>query len=283
MEYIEGWTLKELMRQLWNSDGHIMPISRTLNLAIQICNGIGYAHRAGLVHCDVKSRNVLVGYDDHVKVTDFGIARAMSETSVRRDDIIWGTPQYFSPEQAAGEPATSASDVYSIGVILFEMLTGRLPFQAESHTALAIKHMQDNPPMVADYNPRVPPQLDLIVNKVLSKEPASRYRTAEQLGRVLMSYRENSIEETGALIDDTARKIAVAEMGTAQFETPALRQPSERPLRAPAIERAPDIHVTPPKPVQGIDWTAVILGVLAIISLLGLIPLWYLVYMRYAG
>ncbi len=198
MEYVDGRTFKQLVR-LQNQQGHPMPVSRALDLIIQVCAGIGYAHRANLVHCDVKSQNILVTRDDQVKVADFGIARAMSEATQHTvDDQIWGTPHYFSPEQAAGQPATPASDVYSIGVVLFELLTGRLPFTADTHTALALKHMHEPPPRPSDFNPAVPRALDEIVLKVLSKEPAARYRTADQVGRILMAYRESSLMATGA-------------------------------------------------------------------------------------
>ena len=163
-----------------------MPISRVLELTIQVCHGIGYAHRANLIHCDLKPQNVLVTRDDRVKVADFGIARAISEASQHlADSQVWGTPHYFSPEQAAGEAPTAASDVYAIGVILFEMLTGRLPFIADSPTAVALKHLQEPPPSVIEFNPGAPRQLDDIVQKLLAKEPTARYSTAGQLGRIL--------------------------------------------------------------------------------------------------
>jgi serine/threonine-protein kinase len=199
MEYIEGQTLKALIRHQLSTTGLPLNINRALDLAIEICAGVGYAHRANLVHCDVKSQNVLVTRDNRVKVADFGIARAMSQSLPGDDDLVWGTPQYFSPEQAAGENATPASDVYSIGVILFEMLTGRLPFEAENHAALAIKHMRETPPPVTRFNPAVPLQVERVIAKVLSKEPAGRYRTADQLGRILTNYRDNSLEDTGPL------------------------------------------------------------------------------------
>ena len=153
MEYIAGPTLKDVIRQQRKDYDRPLSLERSLDLAIEICKGIGYAHRANIVHCDVKSQNVLVTRDGRVKVADFGIARAMSEASLQDDSLIWGTPQYFSPEQAAGESATPASDVYAIGIILFEMLAGRLPFEADSHTALAVKHMRETPPLVTQFNP----------------------------------------------------------------------------------------------------------------------------------
>jgi serine/threonine-protein kinase len=188
MEYVDGHTLKQLIRQ-YGENGRFMPINRSLDLTVQICNGIGYAHRANLVHCDVKPQNILVTRDEQVKVTDFGIARAMSQATQQQVSQVWGTPQYFAPEQAAGEPPTPASDVYAIGIMMFEMLSNRLPFQADSQTALALKHLQEPPPLVTIYNPTVPKQLEQIINKLLAKEPSGRYRTAGQLGRILSTYR----------------------------------------------------------------------------------------------
>jgi serine/threonine-protein kinase len=127
---------------------------------------------------------------DNVKVTDFGIAQALSATQPReRQKVVWGSPHYFSPEQAQGEPPTPASDVYAIGIVLFEMLTGRLPFVGTDQQELAMAHIRETPPNASDFNPNVPVHLDRILQKILSKEPASRYRTADQLGRILISYR----------------------------------------------------------------------------------------------
>ncbi len=288
MEYVEGWTLKEMIGRQRDSFGSPLALDRTLDLAIQICAGIGYAHRANLVHCDVKSQNVLVTREGRVKVTDFGIARAMSETSLFQSGVVWGTPQYFSPEQAAGEPPSPASDVYSIGVIMFEMLTGRLPFEADSQTALALKHMRAAPPMVTAYNTAVPEQMEKIVAKVLSKEPSGRYRTADQLGRVLLAYRENALSETGPISHATAGPIV--DQTTAYYETSA----TSRSAVATTNMYAGDAGIAAtqtgtvrrypaPEANEGTDWLAISLGILALISLLGLLPLWYLVYLRYAG
>ncbi|MEZ4516288.1 MAG: protein kinase [Chloroflexota bacterium] len=301
MEYVDGRTLKQLVR-LQNQQGQPMPISRALDLIIQVCAGIGYAHRANLVHCDVKSQNILVTRDDQVKVADFGIARAMSEATQHTvDDQIWGTPHYFSPEQAAGQPATPASDVYSIGVVLFELLTGRLPFTADTHTALALKHMHEPPPHVSQFNPAVPQALDDILQKVMSKEPAARYRTADQLGRILMAYRESSLMQTGAIpMLDVASSMPVYEQPTAIFTNVNSPVGQPQPSTMDTIGRtSPQGKVygstTPPfedgsemvYPVNASDgerdWVAVSLGVLAVVALLGLIPLWYFVYQAYSG
>ncbi len=285
MEYIEGQTLKQLVRNQVNSTGEALNINQALDLTIQICAGIGYAHRANLVHCDVKAQNVLITRDNRVKVADFGIARAMSQSLPDDDYLVWGTPQYFSPEQAAGEAATPASDVYAIGVMMFEMLTGRLPFEADSHTALAMKHIRETPPPVTAFNPAVPMQIERVISKVLSKEPAGRYRTADQFGRILTTYRDSSLEDTGPVdAPDTPPSIEepVAERKTAYYQPKEQTSPRQEPIHElPTIyhQREP---VTEPEP-ETTDWGAIVLSILALVSLLGLIPLWYIVYLRWAG
>ncbi len=296
MEYVDGRTFKQLVR-LQNQQGYPMPVSRALDLIIQVCAGIGYAHRADLVHCDVKSQNILVTRDDRAKVADFGIARAMSEATQHTQDAqIWGTPHYFSPEQAAGLPATPASDVYAIGVVFFELLTGQLPFNAETHTALALKHMYEEPPRASSVNPAVPEQLDEIILKVMSKEPAARYRTADQLGRILIAYRASSLQATGAVsLMDMAPPTPVYEQPTAVFKIPVegaaaaaaigmVRPETETGGVAsnPPESSWPD-QVYPVEPEDERDWVAISLGLLAVLALTGLIPLWYFVYQAWTS
>lgn len=292
MEYVEGWTLKDLIRRQYTETNNPIPIDVALDTTIQICAGVGYAHRANLIHCDIKSQNVLVARDRRVKVTDFGIARALSEASIHDADVIWGTPQYFSPEQAAGQAPTPASDVYSIGIIMFEMLTGHLPFEADSHTALAIKHMRQAPPLASAYNSFVPPQVDMVIAKVLSKEPSGRYRTADQLGRVLNSYRESSLEETGFVPFIQTEETAMADQKTvfryravdSTFGAGALAMEADiNSELTRQVDPGSDTFYPAQDESEGIDWTAIALSILALISLLGLIPLWYLVFLRYNG
>jgi serine/threonine-protein kinase len=291
MEYIEGKDLKALVKE-----EAPFQVERALDLSIQVCAGIGYAHRAGLVHCDVKPQNVLVTADGRVKITDFGIARALATlVPGETTDVVWGSPQYYSPEQAAGESPTPASDVYSIGVVMYEMLAGRLPFVASTQPALAMMHLREEPPLLSLFNPSIPATLERIVHKVLAKEPSARYRTADQLGRILISYRERGDEMTGAMLANTppSPQPSAAPPGGPQPE--ATFAPPSRPasLRPPARSRpepAPhDATVRSGDALAqqygqeeaGIDWIALGLGFLAFIAVAGLFPLWFWVYLVY--
>jgi serine/threonine protein kinase len=165
MENVPGQNLKEIIRETG-----LFSIDEALPVIIQACAGIGYAHRAGLVHCDIKPHNILVSPDQRVKVTDFGIARAL--TSIQPDehsDIVWGSPQYFSPEQASGMAPSPASDVYSLGVILYEMLVGRLPFESDDTAELARMHREVPPTPPRLLQRSIPIELEQIILKVLSK------------------------------------------------------------------------------------------------------------------
>ncbi len=197
MEFVEGQDLKKVIK----SQG-ALSIERTLHLAIQICAGIGFAHRAGLVHADIKPQNVLLTRDDVVKITDFGIAQALSDSqqlyppTKERQSVVWGSPHYFAPEQAQGERPSPASDVYAIGIVMFEMLTGRLPYTGTNQQELAMAHIRERVPLVTEYNPSVPDNLARIVQKIMSKTPTARYRTADQLGHVLIGYRDRGRQNT---------------------------------------------------------------------------------------
>jgi len=244
MEYVDGQDLKTLIRQKGR-----LSIDEVVDIAIQVSEGVGHAHRAGVIHCDIKPQNVLVTQDGRAKVTDFGIARALSESGLTESETVWGSPLYFSPEQAAGEPPSPASDVYSIGVVMYEMLSGLPPFQAEKPTALALMHMREEPPPLAVRNSQVPPQLEWIIRKILAKEPSARYRTAGQLAHVLEEYRKHGEQVTGL-------------------------QPAATPLPAPDQESKPEPE---PLPVSKADLDRLtwVLGAIAFVAVLGLILLWW--------
>src|SRR5579859_7719809 len=242
MEYIEGKDLKKLIRE-----SAPFSVERALHIAIQICAGIGYAHRAGLVHADVKPQNVLVTEDDHVKVTDFGIAQALSKTQTQeKQSVVWGSPHYFAPEQASGEPPSPASDVYAIGIVLFEMLTGKLPYNGADQQELALAHIRDEVPHVMQFNPNVPVHLDRIIYKVMSKEPANRYRTADQLGRILISYQKQGQDVTSNV---APTPIPQPQQPVVQSPAPHATQPNGlRPNNYPGNQQAAQAPYGAPRP-----------------------------------
>lgn len=242
MEYVEGQDLKKIIR----TEG-VLSVKRSLNLAIQICAGIGFAHRAALVHADVKPQNILVTSDDRVKVTDFGIAQALTDTQpMTRQEVVWGSPHYFAPEQARGEKPTPAADVYAIGIVMFEMLTGRLPYVGASQQELALAHVKERVPMVSEFNASVPENLAKIVYKVMSKEPSARYRMADQLGHVLQSYQERAREHT---VTNSSPEIISPPASSPPQNS--VSQPPARPpnIPAPAQKSSPSQPVQPSQPI----------------------------------
>lgn len=256
MEYVDGQDLKTIIRQKGR-----LNVGEALDITAQVAAGVGHAHKAGVIHRDIKPQNVLITRAGRAKVVDFGIARALSESGLTDSDTVWGSPIYFAPEQAAGDPLTPASDVYSIGVMMYEMLAGTPPFKADSPTALAMKHLREEPPPLTVHNPQVPPRLEWIVRKLLSKEPSARYRTAEQLAHVLDEYRLQVEQPTGW------QPVTISPGTSDSVE--------ERPSRSePAtIQKMP----------FGSEALAWVLGVIALVAVVGLIPLWWLVYRSYAA
>lgn len=264
MEYVPGTDLKSLLK----TSGR-MSIEETLDMLIQACAGVGYAHRAGLVHCDIKPQNMLITPEKRLKVVDFGIARALASIHPdEKTEVVWGSPQYFSPEQAAGAAPSPASDVYSIGVIMYEALTGQLPFKAESGTELARLHREVMPAAPRALNPSIPPSLEQILLKVLAKEPSTRYRTADQLGRVLETYRQQKVVQVELSTSGVP--------STQSAPLPSFNQTYYPPTPAKRIEPA-----SPQANPFQMDWVTIALGLLALIAVGGLIPFFLWVYFVY--
>jgi eukaryotic-like serine/threonine-protein kinase len=183
MEFLEGRPLKEIV----TSEAPLAQ-ERVVDLGVQTLQAAGFAHRHGVIHRDFKPHNVIVDELGHAKVTDFGIARAGASEMTETGSIM-GTAQYLSPEQAQGHAVTAASDIYSIGVMLYEMLAGRLPFDGDSAVAVALKHLSEPPAPISQWRPDVHPALEAVVMAALAKDPAERWQSAEDFAAGLEAAR----------------------------------------------------------------------------------------------
>lgn len=238
MEYVEGETLAELMART----GPMEP-DRAVDLLVQVCAGLEHAHAAGLVHRDIKPQNLLIRNDGVVKVADFGIARTLQATQLTEIGTVLGTAAYLAPEQAAGEPVTPAADLYSLGAVAYQLLSGRTPYEFESLADLAVKQQQPPPPLSG-----VPPELERAVLHALAFKPASRPRSAAAFAEELGQRETTAVTEILAparAIHVSRRMLAIAAVvglallgllvgglvlgGDDRVETPALETTVPRP------------------------------------------------------
>src|SRR3954469_596244 len=188
-ELVDGHTLKELV-----TERGPLPPTVAVNFVEQILNALAYAHRRGLVHRDIKPQNVIVDAEGTAKVADFGIARAANSQMTQTGAIV-GTVQYLSPEQAQGLPVDPRSDLYSVGVVLYELLTGHVPFEGEAPVSIALKHVNERPAPVGQLRPGIPPALDAVVLRALEKDPALRFQSAEEFIAALEAARRGEARQ----------------------------------------------------------------------------------------
>jgi eukaryotic-like serine/threonine-protein kinase len=229
MELVEGETLATQV-----ADGKILPEPVAITYAAQIASGLAYAHRQGLLHRDIKPANILITTDDVVKISDFGIARAVSENAlgVTQPGMVMGSAAYLSPEQAQGLAIDETSDLYSLGVVLYQMLTGRLPFTGDSAVAVALKHVAQAAPEIDTRATGVSPALASIVARLLQKNPRDRFASASELATALREARERPAS-TQTVIP------SLGDDGTTIISTVRAPQPPPRPSAAPDRSLAP--------------------------------------------
>ena len=209
MEYVEGKTLKSLIKRRGS-----LTIPEVIDIMLQLTSGIACAHDSFIIHRDIKPQNVLILDDGIVKITDFGIAMALNSNELTQTNSVMGSVHYLPPEQANGSGSTIKSDIYSLGILMFELLTGKLPFKGENAVEIAIKQMKDQIPSVCKINPEIPQSIENIILKACAKNPKNRYESAHEMyedlktamdedrideKRVVYEYPEQELEETKKL------------------------------------------------------------------------------------
>jgi len=246
MELVEGRNLKDLIL----SEGPLT-VDRAFGIGQSIASALSFAHQRGLVHRDIKPQNVLVSPDGTVRVTDFGIARSSNVADATRTGVVLGTAHYLSPEQAQGHPAEARSDIYALAVVLFEMVTGRLLFEADNPLGIAMRHVHDAPPAPSAINPTVPPWADAVILRGLNKNPADRYRSAAEFG---MAMQRRAVPDVGqtTVISPVVPPVMPQETMVIRREQPA----------PPTVTRTPQ-EISAPNPWKT---TLLILGGIALVA-----------------
>jgi serine/threonine-protein kinase len=227
MEYVEGETLKDLIRRRGRLSGN-----ESVNITMQLLAAVDFAHRSGIVHRDIKPQNVMIDRDGTCKVMDFGIARA-GDSGMTEAGSILGTAQYLAPEQAKGYPVDERSDLYSVGVVLYEMLTGTVPFKGDSAVTVALKHVNEMPQEPAELVPGLPYSMNQIVLKAMAKDPVDRYQSASEFARDLRSAREGGPVQAAAFdaSGERTRVMAAGMAGAAAGETAMQTSVLDQPMR----------------------------------------------------
>lgn len=261
MEYVDGTDLKSLI----NREAPLA-IDRAVQLAEQIARGLHAAHRAGMVHRDVKPQNVIVTPDGRAHVTDFGVAKSHLSTALTETGVAFGTVDYLSPEQAQGRPATPQSDVYALGILLYEMLTGRLPFKGENAVAVAMKHVSEAPTPPRHLNPSIPPGLEALVLRSLEKDAVRRPKDAAEFARLLNDY------------DQLASQATVVNHAMPRHSPPPPTPAPAAPLRPPAgsgatgrVPLAPRSGPTRAPRQEGLGCGVFVVGMFILASVLALV------------
>ncbi|OQO69035.1 serine/threonine protein kinase [Enterococcus villorum] len=263
MEYVKGMDLKRYIQTHYP-----VPYETAVNIMQQILSAISLAHNHQIIHRDLKPQNVLIDNEGVVKITDFGIAIALSETSITQTNTMLGSVHYLSPEQARGSMATKQSDIYALGIILYEMLTGSVPFDGESAVTIALKHFQDELPSIKELDPTTPQALENVVLKATAKEPADRYKTAEEMSEDLATAlsparAQEARWQPHAMINETKVLSPVDEDMPMPESFKSMPLPQEKEEKSElAEETVPD-----PKTKKHKKWWIILLVILALLGI----------------
>ncbi|MCB0165679.1 MAG: protein kinase [Anaerolineae bacterium] len=255
MEWVPGFDLRTIL----NNQGKI-PVEQAVEFTIQVCSAVGTAHRAGLVHGDLKPGNILITPNKQAKVADFGLARALGESAMDEGEVVWGTPAYFAPEQASGDRVLPATDVYAIGIILYEMLSGRVPFVGVDDQDVARKQIYEAHIPVDKLDRQIPEPLARIVDAAMAKNPNERFLTADHLREALIMFQQ------GNLMGGSSMPISSVVGSPVQGGAAAGRRPSGGQAKSAGL---------------GLDFIMILLGLIAIVAVLGLVPLFVAIYNAY--
>jgi serine/threonine protein kinase len=256
MEYIQGETLDELLRR------GPLPLPRIARIVSQVADALEHAHQQGLMHRDIKPSNVMVDEqrNDHVTLMDFGLVRAAEGTGLTKTGMIVGTPEYMSPEQGQGEAVDNRTDIYSLGVVIFKMLTGQVPFSRSTPHAVLIAHMTQDPPSISDISPSVPEAVEAVVCKAMAKERGARYAQAGELARDLATAATGQMP-AGLKAARRARAVA---------------PPSPEPVPVGADATVARPRPTEKAPRKGLLWGLGALGAILLLGVCGVIAVFAL-------
>lgn len=259
MEYVDGVTLRDIVR----GEGPMAP-RRAMEVIADVCAALDFSHRNGIVHRDIKPANIMINRAGAVKVMDFGIARAISDSSspMTQTAAVIGTAQYLSPEQARGEQVDARSDVYSLGCVLFEILTGEPPFKGDSPVAVAYQHVREDPALPSSVNADIPRELDSVILKAMSKNPANRYQSAAEMRGDLVRVLGGQRPSAPMVMNDEDRTTILGAVDN-----------SGRYAAAPTPPPATAAAATPPQPDQGsrkpLKIALIAIAALAVIGVVG--------------
>jgi beta-lactam-binding protein with PASTA domain/tRNA A-37 threonylcarbamoyl transferase component Bud32 len=254
MEYLDGRSLKDIILKY-------APLSPDLvmSISVQILEALRFAHRRDVIHRDIKPQNIIVDNDGRVKVTDFGIARAGSASTMTEAGSIIGTAHYLSPEQAQGLPVEAASDLYSLGVVMYEMVTGKLPFDGDNPVSIAMQHVQELPALPRSVASDVPENLEAVILRSLGKHPTERYLTAQAMLDDLRRVQEGeAISAPAAFAEESTRVMSPSSVASAAQPTEVRRKPPERD------DALPEVYYGEPRRRNPWPWILVIVLILAL-------------------